>query len=92
MYSACPKCGKICLKCGKSKKVHLVWVILHGQFPVGMLDLSLVGRPLHPQQLVEVSALFLGSCHAGDLSRFSEEQSQSMVERIECQHLTWSKQ
>ncbi|CAN7982447.1 unnamed protein product, partial [Ixodes pacificus] len=32
----------------------LVWVVLHGQLAEGFLDLSVRGRPVHPEQLVVV--------------------------------------
>ena len=44
--------------------IHLVGVVLHRQFPVGVFDLALVCCSLHAQQLIEVAALaFHGSRH-----------------------------
>ena len=44
----------------KFPRFYLVRVVLHSQFPISVLDLTLVSCPLHPQQLIEVPALTFG--------------------------------
>ena len=62
------------LDAGSGIKLYLIRVILHGQLPVGMFDLSLIGCPLKTEKLVEIPTLFL-TCHHLTILNLSEDST-----------------